>query len=201
MSTRNYCLNCQRPVTTCLCDALVQLDCDYRVVILQDPNEARHALSSAPILQKSIRSAQLFVGDIFDPEAILDENWRSNSLLVFPSEQAIPAHQVCTQAVKNIILLDGTWRKVTRMLHSNTWLQQLPCLGISALHASQYKIRKSPRADGLSTIEAAVCVLNELHDDRDFSPILKAFERMIDIQIDAMGEAVFCKNYSTTTNR
>lgn len=197
MNTRNYCLNCQRPLKTCLCDVLVQLDCDYRLVILQDPNESKHALSSAPILQKTIRAAQLFVGEVFDPVEILGEDWMSNSLLVFPAEQAISAQQVCTQVVKNIILLDGTWRKVTRMLHSNEWLQQLPCLAIDVQCASQYKIRKSPRADGLSTIEAAVYALNTLHEDQDFSPILKAFERMVDIQIDAMGEATFNKNYTS----
>lgn len=192
---RSYCPNCQRPQTTCLCDALVQLDCNYRLIILQDPGEAKHALSSAPILERSVRGAQLIVAETFDPEKLLGPDWLNHSLLVFPGEQAISTQQASGQAFKNLILLDGTWRKVTRMLHVNPWLQQLPCLAIDAQHASQYKIRKSPRADGLSTIEAAAYVLNELHGEQDFSPILKAFEKMIDLQIDAMGEATFNKNY------
>ena len=60
---------------------------------------------------------------------------------------------------------------------------------------SQYKIRKSPRADGLSTIEAAVANLNALHPDRDFNSVLGAFHKMIEFQIEAMGEETFRKNY------
>lgn len=195
MSQRSYCTHCQRPQKTCLCDALVELSCDYQLIILQDPCEAKHALSSAPILEKSIRGAQLMIGERFNPESVLGRDWQSNSVLVFPGEQAICAKKVIEKKTKYLILLDGTWRKVTRMLHNNPWLKQLPCFAIDVQHASQYKIRKSPRADGLSTIEAAVYVLDELHAGQDFSPILKAFEKMIELQIGAMGEATFKKNY------
>jgi DTW domain-containing protein YfiP len=61
--------------------------------------------------------------------------------------------------------------------------------------ASQYKIRKSPRDDGLSTIEAAVAALNALSPEQDYSAILPAFHKMIDLQIDAMGPATYQKNY------
>lgn len=196
MSARRYCPHCQRPLKTCLCDVLVELNCHYHLVILQDPTEAKHPLSSSPILEKSVRGAQRVVGEIFEPEEILGSNWKHNSLLIFPSELAISATQARRQTFKNLILLDGTWRKATRLLHSNQWLHQLPCIAIDAQHASQYKIRKSPRADGLSTIEAAVYVLNALHDEQDFNPILNAFEKMIRLQITAMGETTFNKNYN-----
>lgn len=195
MAPRRYCANCKRPTKTCLCDVLVQLPCDYQLIILQDPSEAKHALSSAPILEKSIQGAQLIIGNVFDPEKLLGSDWSNNSLLVFPGEQVITAGQAQVKKFKYLILLDGTWRKVSRMLHTNAWLQQLPCVAIDVSHASQYKIRKSPRADGLSTIEAAVHVLNSLHAEQDFSVILKAFEKMIALQIEAMGEATFNKNY------
>lgn len=195
---RSYCANCSRPTKTCLCSEIVNLACNYQLVILQDPSEAKHALSSAPILEKSIQDAQLTVGEIFHPEELLASDWSSNSLLVFPGEQAITAEQASVKTFKYLILLDGTWRKVARMLHANTWLQQLPCIAIDAKNASQYRIRKSPRADGLSTIEAAVDVLNKLHPEQDFSPILKAFDKMIALQIDAMGEYTFQRNYSAS---
>ncbi len=196
MGTRSYCSNCQRPTKTCLCDALVTLDCNFQLIILQDPSEAKHALSSAPILEKSIRDSKLIIGDVFNPEKILGLNWKSNSLLVFPGEHALTEQEAKSKKFKHLILLDGTWRKVTRMLHANEWLQELPCIAIDVQHASQYTIRKSPRTDGLSTIEAAVYVLNVLHSKQDFAQILKAFEKMIALQISAMGEETFQKNYN-----
>ncbi len=196
MSKRKMCSLCERPLKTCLCDEIVKLDCDYQLIILQDPKEAKHALSSAPILAKSIIGAQLVIGEQFDPIHLLGENWQQQSLLVFPSETSLTGTQATQLKMKYVILLDGTWRKVSRLLHLNPWLNQIPAIGIQAENASEYQIRKSPREDGLSTIEAAVSVLNDLQSDRDFTPILTAFHKMIDFQISAMGADTFESNYS-----
>ncbi len=195
MSKRASCPHCERPQRTCLCDVMVLRHADYRLVILQDPKEAKHALSSAPLLAKSIAGAQLIVGEVFAPEQILGEDWQSTSLLIFPSDKPVNSELLSKNQITTLILLDGTWRKVARLLHLNPWLSTLPCYAINADNSSQYKIRRSPRADGLSTIEAGVCALNELHSHQDFSNILLAFNKMIDLQIAAMGEATFKKNY------
>ena len=196
MSKRKTCPLCERPLKTCLCDEIVKLDCDYQLVILQDPKEAKHALSSAPILAKSIIGSRLIIGEQFDPLELLGENWQQESLLVFPSETSLTGAQAALLDIKHVILLDGTWRKVSRLMHLNPWLNQIPAIGIQAENASEYQIRKSPREDGLSTIEAAVTVLNTLQADKDFSPILAAFRKMIDLQISAMGKETFESNYT-----
>lgn len=195
MSKRLICPNCHRPIKTCLCDVMTSLSCNYQVIILQDPKEAKHALSSAPILAKSIIGARLIIGEVFQPEAFLGDNWLADSLLVFPGKVALSTAQVENNEIKNLILLDGTWRKVSRLIHLNPWLDQLPRIAINSSNSSQYKIRKSPREDGLSTIEAAVHVLNDLHPKQDFTTILSAFNKMIEFQITAMGKAKFQRNY------
>ena len=217
MTKRALCPTCQRPLKTCLCAYIVTRDSDYILIILQDPTEAKHALSSAPLLAQSIIQSRLIVGDVFTPEqlfeaeALLQQNWQRHSLLVFPADEQHPAlstSEVERRDFKTLIILDGTWRKVGRLLKLNPWLEALPRLALNSEPqgavedsrepplVSQYKIRKSPRADGLSTIEAAVATLNALHSGkRDFSPILGAFQQMIEFQIEAMGAATFAKNY------
>jgi DTW domain-containing protein YfiP len=197
MIKRAVCADCERPLKTCLCDVIVTMSCSYRVVILQDVKEAKHALSSAPILEKSIEGAVCIVGEHFDPDELLGAAWREDALLVFPSEDALTIEKVICRNFKNIILLDGTWRKVARLIHLNPWLSELPCMAIQPEMASQYKIRKSPREDGLSTIEAAVAVLNGVSPEQDYSAILPAFYKMIDLQIESMGPATYQKNYSS----
>lgn len=196
MSKRISCNRCERPVKTCLCDVMTCLSCNYQVVILQDPKEAKHALSSAPILAKSISDARLIIGEIFNPVELFGNNWLDECLLVFPSDKNLSSNQVKSSSFKYLIFLDGTWRKVSRLIHLNPWLQELPCFAIQPEEASKYVIRKSPREDGLSTIEAAVSILNTLHNDKNFSPILQAFYKMIDFQINAMGNKTFNKNYT-----
>ena len=200
MSKRSLCSHCERPIKTCLCAEIVNRSCDFQLIILQDPKEAKHALSSAPLLEKSITGAKRIVGEIFDPFELLGEDWQVNSLLVFPHENGLSQSQAIERRFKHLILLDGTWRKVARMLHLNPWLSQLACFAIDNLNSSQYLIRKSPRDDGLSTIEAAVCVLNELHNEQSFDPILGAFHKMIEFQIQAMGLETFQNNYLNRNN-
>ena len=196
MPKRPLCSHCERPIKTCLCAEIVTLPCDFQLIILQDPKEAKHALSSSPLLEKSITGAKRIIGETFDPIQLLGEDWQATSLLVYPQENSLSQSQVIKHGFKHLILLDGTWRKVARMIHLNPWLSQLACFAIDSLNSSQYLIRKSPRGDGLSTIEAAVCVLNELHDEQSFDPILGAFHKMIEFQIHAMGEETFQKKYS-----
>ncbi|MFT5888774.1 MAG: DTW domain-containing protein YfiP [Zhongshania sp.] len=195
MSKRLICPNCQRPQKTCLCDVIVCLPCDYTLLILQDPTEAKHALSTARLLASSIEGSRLLVGESFDPLSLLGASWRQECLLVYPGKNAISPEAVSPRQFKTIVLLDGTWRKVARLLHLNPWLYEIPCLAISADTASQYLIRKAPRADSLSTIEAATYALNVLHGNNNFDVILGAFHKMIALQIEAMGASTYAKNY------
>jgi DTW domain-containing protein YfiP len=201
MSRRALCSHCERPIKTCLCDDIIKLKCAYQLVILQDPKEAKHALSSAPILAKSIEGARLIIGDLFDPIELLGKNWQQESLLVFPSADSLTGPQANRIKFKYLILLDGTWRKVSRLLHLNPWLIKIPSIAIKPSYTSEYKIRRSPREDGLSTIEAAVSILNDLHAEKDFSAILPAFRKMIELQISAMGIDKFQNNYLKDHNK
>jgi DTW domain-containing protein YfiP len=195
MTKRARCPECDRPIKTCLCDEIVLLPCDYQLFILQDPKEAKHPLSSAPILAKSIIGTQYIIGEVFDPVDLFGTDWKANSLLVFPHENSLSKQQAVQKNFQNLILLDGTWRKVARMIHTNPWLSVLPCIAIDNSVKSQYLIRKSPRDDGLSTIEAAVAALNSLHEEASFDAILGAFNKMIEFQIQAMGLETFEKNF------
>ncbi len=194
---RPWCTKCDRPQRTCLCSAMVSLTSRYQVVILQDPIESRHALSTSPLLAKSLQSAQLHIGERFDPASVIGTNWRHQTTLVYPGENSVSAAQIRQQPQRDVLIfLDGTWRKTARLLQLNAWLNNLPRVAIDA-QRSHYRIRRSPKPEGLATIEAAVQCLNTLEPDKDFSPILGAFHKMIDYQIAAMGKETFERNHGT----
>ena len=77
----------------------------------------------------------------------------------------------------------------------NTWLQSLPTLALLNAGKSRYRIRKSTHEFSLSTIEAVAKVLPLLDENIDSETLLKPFEKMIDQQIQYMGEEVFLRNY------
>lgn len=172
------------------------MDSPLNLLVLQDKKETRHALSTAPLLEKSVPQCRLLSGEIFDPDTCLADGWQNSTMLLYPSDNAINASSLTpSEWPETIIIPDGTWKKTARILHLNPWLSKLPAISIDPDAPSRYRIRKSPRQDGLSTLEAAVTLMNTLEKTDRFNPLLKSFEQMIEYQIEAMGEEVYQRNY------
>lgn len=184
---RAVCEGCQRPASVCLCSEMVHLVAPLELVIWQDPDESRHRLSTAPLLNLSIRNSRLVVGDCFEPQDLLGQHWQSDTLLLYPMEHQPACSHQQTCSMQRLLLLDGTWRKVKRLLLLNPWLQQLPHMALAPQHGSRYAIRKSPRADGLSTLEAGVAAMNWLDQSEHYTPVLKVLDRMVELQQQHQG--------------
>ena len=195
--SRVCCPRCARPLTHCLCPLIPRLDSRTRVLILQHPDESRHALNTARLAALGLLRGELRVGERF---AELDAELRGCEVwLLFPGEQARCAAQLASceeSAVERVLLVpDGTWRKVRRLLHCNPWLAQLPRLTLGEVPPSRYRLRKAPDPAALSTVEAIVHCLNALEGEGRFDALLRPFEALIDGQIAAMGEAVYRRNH------
>ena len=193
---RAQCPRCTRPLTHCLCPLIPHLANRTRVLILQHPEETRHALNTARLAVLGLANAELRVGERFaelEGELAGREAW-----LLFPGEQAQTVEQLAAisePGERLLIVPDGTWRKARRILHCNPWLAQLPRLTLGVAPASRYRLRKAPGPDALSTLEAIVHCLNALEGDGRFDALLRPFEALIDGQIAAMGEDTYRRNH------
>jgi DTW domain-containing protein YfiP len=196
MSKRAVCKRCLKAQSACICSAIQLIDNQHFVHILQDPGEEKNAIGTARILVLSLKRSKISVGALFDA-GLFD---LQNSYLVFPDASAVPAEQfVNMQEINNssvFILLDGSWKKAYKLLMSNVFLQNLPKISINIDKKSEYRIRKSPRADGLSTVEAGYYLLSQLEQNQEkFVPLLNSFNKMIDYQIASMPAAIYKKHY------
>ena len=198
-SKRKRCSGCSRPINVCLCSVLLPVYSELDVFILQDKRESKHPLSTVPIINNMLKTSRVFVGEIFDPNILFegDEHWRTNTCLIYPSEQAQTLSSKITpkNTIKRVILLDGTWRKAKRIGYLNPWLMQLRVFKITQPMKGRYTIRKAPSPDAYSTLEALVAALEVLSPEAEGSLMLLAFEKMIAFQIEAMGEHTFKANY------
>lgn len=85
-----------------------------------------------------------------------------------------------------LVVVDGTWSQAKNVVRDNPVLQTLPRVAFTAPEPSQYRIRKEPRADYVSTIEALMHVLGALEGKPDaFRALLDPFRAMVDAQIAA----------------
>ena len=200
MRKRAYCQTCKKALLACICSTIVEIDNHYFLHILQDPSEEKKAIGTARILTLSLNQAKLHVGDTFDSQGFDLEN----TYLLYPDESATNAADLLTEengkALINkntqFILLDGTWKKTYKLLQSNPFLNQLPKVAIKVDAPSNYRLRKSSKEFGLSSVEAGYYLLSQLESSPEkYQPLLSSFQSMIDFQISKMPQHIYEQHF------
>ena len=199
MSKRAVCSQCNKALRACICASICALDNQHFLHVLQDPSEQHKAIGTARILALSLSRVKITTADTF---AATDFDL-DNTFLVFPDELANTVSSLQEKqkidANTQFILLDGSWKKAYKLLMNNPFLQALPKVMMDVADKSNYRIRKSPREDGLSTVEAGYALLSALENDHTkFIPLLDSFNKMIDFQIASMPAEVYQKHYLDT---
>ncbi|MDF8330782.1 DTW domain-containing protein [Aeromonas salmonicida] len=183
-----YCTRCTRALKACLCDYIRQVSHLAPLHILQHPSEAGHPKGTAALLAASLTRARIHVGEDFAGAQwlnVLLADPKMHCYLLWPDEQALGLDQVRERIVQNdeggkvcFILLDGTWRKAYRMLHSNPALLRLPRIKLGAI-PGQYSIRKKPFPEALSTLEAGYHLLSQWEEEPErFAPLMTLFTHL-----------------------
>ena len=181
---RPRCDRCALPLRTCVCALVTPVRNDVAVLVLQHPDEADEAKGSARLLRLSLARCRVVVGESFEP-AMLRELLGgdvSGATLLYPPETARGTSQATPAArPRQLVVLDGTWRKSLRMLHANPLLQTLPRWSIESPAATRYRsLRKARRPDQLSTLEATCAALAQLEEaSARYAPLLDAFDRFV----------------------
>jgi len=171
----------------CYCSGLPTVETDTRIVVLQHPHERTHPFGTARLVRMCLPNASLhvpFAGFTGTLEHRVDVPERA--AVLFPHPDApdlaeLPAHE----RPDCLIAIDGTWSHAKRLYRENEWLHALPHVRLSPSAPSRYRIRKEPRADYISTLEAIVEALRIIEPQAEgLDDLLAAFDRMIDRQID-----------------
>jgi len=198
-----YCSQCGKSLKACICQWVQSLPSNVELIILQHPSEAKRPMGTARILTLCLSNSYCFVGENFTDHSQLNQLLSESDyrhFVLYPGEQAIELTQLESQSTSTkqkyrVILLDGTWKKAFKMWQLSTNLHSLAQVKLPNDLKGNYRIRKAPSDNALSTVEAGYYVLQGLEPERDFSPLLVAFEQMIEFQIAQMPAGVFEKNY------
>ncbi|MCE0494646.1 tRNA-uridine aminocarboxypropyltransferase [Vibrio salinus] len=202
MSSR-YCSQCGKALKACICQYIMPLKSEVELIILQHPTEAHRPMGTARILSLSLNHHYHIVGENFSDnnelnQLLEDTNYRH--YILYPNENAreVDAHKIILGENKKkirIILLDGTWKKAFKMWQLSANLKALPSLKLPVDLKGNYRIRKAPGSNSLSTVEAGFHILTLLQPDKDFTSLLRTFDQMIDFQISQMPSGVYERNY------
>jgi tRNA-uridine aminocarboxypropyltransferase len=184
LSRRPTCARCALPARMCLCALVVPVRNELDVLVLQHPGEVDQAKGSLRLLRLSLARCRVVVGETFEPAALREllGGDVSGSALLYPAGglagdgAALPA-----APPRQLVVLDGTWRKSLRMLCANPLLQSLPRWAVAPSDAARYAaLRKAPRRDQLSTLEATCAALASIEGvPARYAPLLDAFGRFV----------------------
>ncbi len=196
------CSTCEKPLPLCICEAVSPIENALSVVILRHPQEKDEKLGTARLvtlqLQNSILKTGLswpnlskVIGRTADPKrwgilylgtAKAAKDTHTKPLTVVDSKGGVSANQ--SDVLKNlegIILLDGSWSQAKALWWRNAWMLKCSRLILQPPRPSLYgQLRKEPRRESVSTIEAAAYSLAFLqHDDTLEEKILAPFRLLL----------------------
>jgi DTW domain-containing protein YfiP len=159
-----------------------------RVVLLQHPRERHMPLGTARMASLCLPNSELHVGNVWHRSRALLRALSDPErppMLLFPSPDARDLDSDPPVGPITLIVVDGTWSNSRKMVRRDPTLSGLPKLGFRPARPSEYRIRREPHRDYLSTIEALVHVLGALEGDRArFEPMLTPFRHMVRLQVD-----------------
>jgi DTW domain-containing protein YfiP len=197
------CPRCLKPLPLCICDSITPIDNRVSLLILQHPQEQDRALGTArltalhfknavvkiglswPSLSKALgrqvadpsRWAVLYLGSakVADLETVRDIVAINRKGEIEDNQRAI------LKDIDGIVLLDGTWSQAKALWWRNAWMLKCQRVILGPARLSRYgQLRREPRRDGLSTLEAAAMLLASLEKRPDIAETLHAsFERML----------------------
>ncbi|RXH41283.1 tRNA-uridine aminocarboxypropyltransferase [Bradyrhizobium zhanjiangense] len=197
------CPHCQKPMPLCICDSVTPIENRLSLLILQHPQEQDRALGTARLLAKHFADATVRVGlswpSLSKALGRPVENAARWAVLYLGSARAADLdaegeivalnrkgeiaenQRAILGKLEGVVLLDGTWSQAKALWWRNPWMLKCQRVILNPAYPSRYgRLRKEPRRDGLSTIEAAATILAGLERRPDIADTLHAsFERLL----------------------
>ena len=123
------------------------------------------------------RWAILYLGSVKAAAVLPDRD----IVVVSKNGNALDRQEQALREIEGIVLLDGTWSQAKALWWRNAWMLKCKRVVLGPERPSRYgRLRREPRSDGLSTIEAAGLLLARLEGNPEIETALHAtFERLL----------------------
>ena len=193
------CERCRKPKPLCVCDRIPALAVRTEVLILQHPQESHELLATAHLTELSLDRARVQVGlswasleHALGHRAEL-KNWGVLYMGSFKkplteAQKAKPLllldrhgeERTLSPGLSGIVVLDGSWSQAKTLWWRNPWMLKLNRVLLHPSEPSVYgRLRKEPRRECLSTLEAVAETLVGLGEDPAIRTDLKRLLRTL----------------------
>jgi hypothetical protein len=172
------------------------------VLVLQHPQEKKEVLATAAATCAALRQSALVVGlswpnlsralgrpaDATQWAALYLGSARPAA---FALEREVVAldragtptadQEAMLRGLEGVVLLDGSWSEAKTLWWRNPWLLRLRRLVLNPQHRSRFgRVRREPRREALSTLEAAALLLKHLDGGAEIeAALLERLDRLV----------------------
>lgn len=182
------CPECQKPRAICVCERIAELATRVRVLVLQHPQEGDVDLGTVPLLKKALPACTVktglswaSLGHALGDESAENARW----VVLYPTKVSddVPPDALARPVllldkkgrlrdedapIEGVVVLDGTWSQAKTLWWRNPWLLKLGRVVLTPREPSIYgRMRKEPRREYVSTLEAVADVLVAMGEPED----------------------------------
>jgi hypothetical protein len=194
------CPQCLKPPGLCVCAGIAPADNKIALLILQHPQEQDVELGTARLAVAHLKNAAFKVGLSWPSlaralgRAADPKRWAVLYLgsAKPPMDRDIVALDRKGQPLGNqddvlhgldgVIVLDGTWSQAKALWWRNAWMLKCRRIAVNPKRPSLYgRLRREPRRESLSSLEAAAFVLSRLEQNPEIeTAMLASFRAMLE---------------------
>lgn len=180
------CARCRKPQTLCVCAALGEHKGRVAVLVLRHPQEKDRVLGTARMIELQLPNSRVVTGLSWrnldaalgrraEPGdwAVLFQGAKSDRpprgappVTVYDRKRPAADQKRALAGIRGVIALDGNWSQAKTLWWRNPWLLKCRRLVLNPPRPSAYgELRREPRRDSLSTLEAVALALSVVEGD------------------------------------
>ncbi|HEY1506104.1 MAG TPA: tRNA-uridine aminocarboxypropyltransferase [Stellaceae bacterium] len=188
------CPRCGKPGALCVCADIEPIDNRVALLILRHPQEQDRELGTARLAVLHLKRAALktglswpslakALGREVDPKRWAVLHLGAASAASLPKDRELTLldgkgaplreQERALSEIDGVVALDGSWSQAKTLWWRNPWVLKCRRLALNPKQPSRYgKLRREPRREGLSTLEAAALALARLGDQPEIEATL-----------------------------
>lgn len=201
---RQLCTKCFQPEFGCYCAYVRRFDPKIQFVILIHPIEVKRRIATGRMSHLCLENSRLIAGQDYSDNRDVNEILADSSVhpvVLYPGPSSVDltsmsgserARLFPTEKKLAVFVIDGTWTTARKMVRSAN-LISLPRICFSPRSPSRFRVRKQPKANCYSTIEAIHETIELLGEGRGFDvaegehhALLDVFDVMVERQLHCL---------------
>ncbi len=187
----NRCTNCRINNYFCVCSELKTFQSKTNVSLIVHVSELKLTSNSAQFVQKILPdTAEIFIrgkmNQTFSADPILERSGRP--LFLFPDEDSQELGEeflAQNPGPYHLIIPDGNWTQAKKVKKREPKFDDVPTVKLPQGLVAEYKLRKAPRPDWVSTYEAAAYALGVLDGKAVQEHMLTFFGKWVEATLAA----------------